>query len=214
VVGHACGGAARGAAGAGSWCPPSLPSPLGSHTAICRPPRKPWAELLPASPLHTLLTPLEGCPWEAGWGKCQVQVTAPSCPARHWGRCQGPGTWIGHLTPAENLMEKNPEGPDVRFDGVKPSGEGLGGGPLVGDVVVVGKVDILQADTCGWASAAALTPPTPAARTGPGVLVGQCSRALMTATRGRCSFPSDSGGGGGGGGPSWQVRARVSEDPP
>lgn len=60
MVGHACGGAARGAAGAGSWRPPPLPSPLGSHTAICHPGGKPWAKLPPAAPLHTVLTPPEG----------------------------------------------------------------------------------------------------------------------------------------------------------
>ena len=65
----------------------------------------------------------------------------------------GPSTWIGCLTPAENLMEENPEGPDVRLDGVMPSGECLWGGPLVRDVVVIGEIDVLlQSDTCwGWA---------------------------------------------------------------
>ena len=61
----------------------------------------------------------------------------------------GPSTWIGHLTPAENLMEENPEGPDVRLDGVMPSGERLWGSPLVRDVVVIGEIDVLlQLDTC------------------------------------------------------------------
>lgn len=60
---------------------------------------------------------------------------------------------IGHLTPAENLMEENPEGPDVRLDGVVPSGKGLGSCPLVGDVAGVGEVDVLlQSDRrCGAA---------------------------------------------------------------
>ena len=65
----------------------------------------------------------------------------------------GPNTWIGRLTPAENLMEENPEGPDVRLDGVMPSGERLWGSPLIRDVVVIGEIDVLlQSDTCwGWA---------------------------------------------------------------
>ena len=64
----------------------------------------------------------------------------------------GPNTWIGRLTPAENLMEENPEGPDVRLDGVMPSGERLWGSPLIRDVVVIGEIDVLlQSDTCwGW----------------------------------------------------------------
>lgn len=55
----------------------------------------------------------------------------------------GPSTWIGRLAPAENLVEENPEGPDVRLDGIVPAGECLWGRPLVGDVAVVGKVDVL-----------------------------------------------------------------------
>lgn len=40
-------------------------------------------------------------------------------------------------------MQEDAEGPDVGFDGVLPPGERLGGGPLVGDVAVTGKVDVL-----------------------------------------------------------------------
>lgn len=48
-------------------------------------------------------------------------------------------------------MQEHAEGPDVGFDGVLPPGERLGGGPLVGDVAVTGKVDVLlQSDMrCG-----------------------------------------------------------------
>lgn len=206
MVRHACGGAARGAAGAEGWRPPSLPSPLGSHTAIYHSPRKPWAELLPGSPLHTLLTPLEGCPWEAGWCKCQVQVTAPSCPACHWGRCQGPSTWIEHLTPAENLMEKNPEGPDVRFDGSKALGRGPRRRSTCRGCCGRGKGRCPPASGHVWAGPQRLPsplPPQPRGQ-GDGVLMGQCSRALTTATRERCCFPSDwPGVGGRRGGRRW-----------
>lgn len=69
--------------------------------------------------------------------------------------------WVGCLTPAEYLMEENPEGPDVGLDGVMPSGERLRGSPLVGDAVVVGEVDVLlQSDVC-WAQVLGAAVPSP-----------------------------------------------------
>lgn len=52
----------------------------------------------------------------AGW--CDKEA-APYCPNDSL-QCWGPVPGIGRLTPAENLMEENPEGPDVRLDGVMP----------------------------------------------------------------------------------------------
>lgn len=56
-------------------------------------------------------------------------------------------------------MEENPEGPGVRFDGVMPSGECLGGSPLVRDAVVMEEVDVLRSDTLGAGLGAACTLP-------------------------------------------------------
>lgn len=62
----------------------------------------------------------------------------------------GSSTCIGRLTPAENLVEENPKGPDIGFDRIVPSGQCLWSRPLVRDVAVVGKVDVLlQSDTGG-----------------------------------------------------------------
>lgn len=67
-----------------------------------------------------------------------------SCPVRD----TGDSTWVGHLTPAEHLMQENPKRPDVGFGGVMASGERFRGRPLVGDIVVMGEVDILLQS--GW----------------------------------------------------------------
>lgn len=123
MIGHACGEQHAAA----SACLPS-PWPI-----TCR----------PTSVSHSLVMHLPGTVGTQNG----IQATAPLPP------CPRPvtrasSTWVGHLTPAEDLMEENPKGPDVRFDGVAPSGQRLGGCPLVGDVAVMGKVDVLlQADT-------------------------------------------------------------------
>lgn len=112
VVGHAWGGPVAGAAGA-------VPSPPSSTL-----PGDPGPLSCPLHPLH---------PPDAVWrpprgGSLAVCVahapspgggTLPPCP--QLGTLLGASTCIGHLTPAENLVEENPEGPDVRLDGVKPS---------------------------------------------------------------------------------------------
>ena len=51
--------------------------------------------------------------------------------------------WVGHLPPAENFMKKNSKRPDIRLDGVMPSGKCLRCCPFVGDIVLMGKVDVL-----------------------------------------------------------------------
>lgn len=114
----------------------------------------------------------------------------------------GPSTWIGHLTPAENLMKEDPKGPDVGFDGVKPSGQGLRGGPLVGDVVVVGKVDVLlQPNTCWVGLGSCPHPSCPHRVDGHRELWGSswasAAQVLVTApgAAGGAAFPQMRGGG-------------------
>lgn len=50
--------------------------------------------------------------------------------------------WIGYLIFVEDFMEENFEGLYIRFDGVMFSGECFGRRLFVGDVVVIGKVDV------------------------------------------------------------------------
>lgn len=163
AVGHSCAGTARGAVGAGSWCPPGLSCP--------------WEAMLPSAALlgkpglsccrphpYTLLTPPEGCQWEAGW--CSPKSR---CTSHHWGHCRGPSTWIGYLTPAENLMKEDPEGPDVGFDGSKALGRGPWGRSACRGCCGRGKGRCPPATKCaGWVSAAAHTPPAPTVWTGTG----------------------------------------------
>lgn len=107
-----------------------------------------------------------------GWRRRDLQPVgeAPATiPAGHPGpsplclprpvRDTGGSTWVGHLTPAENLVQENPKGPHVGFGGVMASGECFGGRPLVGDVAVMGEVDVLLQSGCAeWAAGDCLCP--------------------------------------------------------
>lgn len=86
-------------------------------------------------------------PWEAppviSVTHSRPALTPPHCLSTPEDILGAGNTWIGHLPPAENFMKENPERPDVRFDGVMPSGKCFRCCPFVGDVVLMGKVDVL-----------------------------------------------------------------------
>lgn len=134
-------GAGQEAARSGSPVPtcPVLYRPLKVTPQLLLPFPGSLRSRVPSGCASRVRSSLKPAPGQCGPPEWCPGSSHPACSPGPW----GPRTWIRRLTPAENLMQEDAEGPDVGFDGVLPPGERLGGGPLVGDVAVTGKVDVL-----------------------------------------------------------------------